>query len=269
VRRNFVRAGLIAFAAAWIPVQAAGAANSPAFRDCSFFAGLDPDFIQLSGATVGSPSALFVTSSQTSVTLKASESSDPGDSSGHDTFSVTVTGPGIAPQTVSGQGTGEVTLSVPLSGVAAGGQYTLNWAATFDNGFHMCPSGQTPQNSTTGANPFVLNVVSMAPPPAPLALTKLAESHRKWREKAGTTFSFNLSGPARVKLAFRQFLHGRSVPRGSRTLQGMPGKNSIHFTGRFGNGSRLAPGRYEVVVTATDPSGQRAKAKHIAFTIIR
>jgi hypothetical protein len=254
-------------AAAWLPAQAAGAANSPTFRDCAFAAGIDPDFVQLSGATVGTGGALSVSAGQSAVTVEASESSDPGDNLGHDTLSVTVTGTGVAPMTVSGQGTGHVTLSVPLSGVAAGGQYTLSWSATFDNAFHSCPGGMTPQNPT--ANPFVLSVVASTPPPVTLAVTKVRESHRKWRTKQGTTFRVGLSAPARVKLAFRQVLpSGRTVSRGSITRQGVSGTNSVHFKGRVASGSLLGPGRYVAVITAIDSSGNKSKPKRIAFTIL-
>src|SRR5260370_522906 len=65
------------------------AETSPSFGDCSFGGGLDPDFLQLSGATVSPQGTLTVSPSQGQVQLEASESSDPGDSSGRDTLSVT------------------------------------------------------------------------------------------------------------------------------------------------------------------------------------
>jgi hypothetical protein len=137
-------------------VAPAGAANSPTFRDCSFAGGLDPDFVQLSGATAGPNGTLMVSPSQSQVQIEASESSDPGDSNGADTLKVTVTAPNAAPRTLSGAGIGKVDLAVPLSGAAPGSSYSIDWAATFDNGNHMCPSGSTPQN--TSPNPFVLTV---------------------------------------------------------------------------------------------------------------
>jgi hypothetical protein len=268
--RTGLIAGLFVFAATWLPAAGARAANSPTFRDCSLVAGLDPDFVQLSGATVGSNGSLSVTSGQSSVTVEASESADPGDNQGHDTFSVTVSGPGATPRTVSGQGTGHVTLSVPLAGVAPGGQYTLTWAATFDDNEHPCPGGLTPMNPAAGSNPFVLNVIAGPPPPA-LTLTGLRESHHKFKEgpARGTTFGFDLSAPARVKLAFQQIVRGRSVGRGSHSLQGTAGHNSVRFRGRIPGGRRLKPGRYELVVTAVSADGQRAPARRIAFTISR
>jgi hypothetical protein len=146
--------------------SAALAANRPDFRDCSFAAGVDPDFVQLSGATTGPQGALTVSPTQNSVQVTASESSDPGDSSGHDTLTVMVSSAGAQTRTVSGSGTGKVVLTAPLDSVAAGRTYTISWAATFDNGNHMCPSPATPQNITP--QPFMVKVSGsqpVTPPP--------------------------------------------------------------------------------------------------------
>lgn len=168
--------GVLAAAAGAVAVGPADAANSPTFRDCSFGGGLDPDFLQLSGATVGPGGTLTVSPTQGQVQLEASESSDPGDSSGHDTLSVTVTAPNTPARTVSGAGVGKVVLAVPLNGAGPGSNYTISWSATFDNGNHQCPSGSTPQNTTS--MPFVLTVSGPAasgtpaptgPPPATFA----------------------------------------------------------------------------------------------------
>src|SRR5437868_15461614 len=94
-------------------IVSCGDNNSPGrqaaeFRDCSLAAGVDPDFVELSGAIMTSDGNLAVPPSQNSLGLKASESSDPGDSAGHVTLTSTITSPGIASQTVSGMGTGLV-----------------------------------------------------------------------------------------------------------------------------------------------------------------
>lgn len=255
--------GLVAFVVLWLPAHAALAANSPTFRDCSFVGGLDPDFVKLMGATVSPSGNLTVPDSQSSVTLEASESSDAGDNQGHDTFSVTVSGPGIGPQTVSGTGVGHVTLSVPLAGVPPGGQYTIDFSATFDNGFHTCPGSMTPRNPAS--NPFVLDVVPGSGPPGPV-VSHLRESHSVWREETGTTFSFNLSERATITMLFRK---NGSIPRGAIVKGGVPGLNVVHFHGWLKNGGRLAPGRYLVVVTATDAEGGRSSPVSIRFVIRR
>ncbi len=155
--RMLVATGALVLCAASLPVSAASAANSPTFRDCSLFApGIDPDFVQLSGVTVSPSGSLSVPPSQNHVALEASESSDPGDSSGHVTLAVTVTSPHTPTQTVSGAGTGLVFLFAPLVGSGTGKTYTISWAATFDNGQHLCPSSVTPENTTP--NPFVVSV---------------------------------------------------------------------------------------------------------------
>jgi hypothetical protein len=300
-------AGLVVLAAvAWLQASPAGAVNSPTFRDCSFVAGLDPDFVQLSGVGAGPGGSLAVGMTQRSVTIEASESSDLFDDVGNDTLTVAVSGPGAAPRTVSAAGVGHVFLTVPLSGVAPGGQYTLTWFATFDNGIHTCPSPGTPQNESF--NPFVLNVLSApvvttTPPlqlqPAPLTLTGLRESHRTWRPSGhptsrrarrapvGTEFSFELGRAAPVMLEFRQLLPGRrrgdrcippgrhprgrrctrSVTRGGLSITGSAGRNSVRFAGRIQHLPRLPAGNYMLVVTATNASGQSA-TRSIAFTIV-
>jgi hypothetical protein len=142
---------------AWLAVPAANAANGPTFRDCSLVGGLDPDFVQLSGVAVGPGGALTVPAGQQQVGVEASESSDPGDNLGHVTLNVTVTSRGVPTQEVSGEGAVKVLLSAPLlKSRKPGRTYTIGWAATFDNGNHVCPSESTPENTT--AKPFVITV---------------------------------------------------------------------------------------------------------------
>lgn len=162
MRKRHVVRGFVVLIVAVLGAAAASissAANSPTFRDCSFVGGLDPDFVQLTGATVGPGGALSAKSTKT-VKLTASESSDPGDSSGHDTFKVKVTAPGSPPRKISGAATGRVVVKLPLVGSSGGETNTVSWSATFDNGNHMCPSPQTPQN--TSPRPFVIKVTGPA-----------------------------------------------------------------------------------------------------------
>ena len=150
-------AGVVTAGGMLLGAPAARAANTPTFRDCSAFVeGFDPDFVEISGVVVGPGGRLTVAPSQQAVPLTASESSDPGDSSGHVTLKATVTSAGLATQTVSGAGAGRVVLQVPLPGPRAGRTYTISWAATFDNGNHACPSAFTPDNTPSDPHPFVL-----------------------------------------------------------------------------------------------------------------
>jgi hypothetical protein len=153
--------GAAALAGLSIGVPAASAdTNGPTTRDCSLlvpaigstFAGVDPDFIQLSGVSVGSSGAL--TATRNPVSLEASESPDPGDSANTVSFKATVSTPGTASRSFSGTAVGRVVLSLPLKGAAPGSSYTISWSATFDNGFHPCPGALTPANPTP--SPFVV-----------------------------------------------------------------------------------------------------------------
>jgi hypothetical protein len=278
--RMLVGLGAALVGMAWLPAQPASADNTAAFRDCSFVGGFDPDFVELSGAKVDSQGKLSVTPTQNQVTLTASESSDPGDSMGHDTFTVTVSAPDVPARRLSGAGTGRVVLSVPLAGAAVGSVYTISWSATFDNGNHACPSSATPQN--TGSMPFVLNVVANSPMSTPPTVTRVRQSHRAWRESGvavspsrkprppvGTTFSFILNERASVRFAFMRRQRGRRVIQGTRSFAGHTGLNRVPFGGRISSSRKLKPGRFTLVITAADRAAQRSQPRSISFTIVR
>ncbi|HEV3122946.1 MAG TPA: hypothetical protein VG266_00025 [Candidatus Dormibacteraeota bacterium] len=72
------------------------------------------------------------------------------------TLTATVTAPGVPSRTLTGAGVGSVLVALPLRGSGTGRTYTISWAATFDNGQHLCPSPQTPENTTP--KPFVVTV---------------------------------------------------------------------------------------------------------------
>jgi hypothetical protein len=265
---------------AWLSVQPASAENTATFRDCSFVGGLDPDFVELSGANVDSQGKLSVTPTQNQVTLKASESSDPGDSSGHDTFTATVSAPDVPARTLSGAGTGHVILSVSLAGAPVGSAYTISWSATFDNGNHACPSSATPQN--TRSTPFVLNVVANSRTSTPPTITEVRQSHRTWREKRlamspsrnptprlGTRFSFILNEQARVRFAFIRRQGRRTVTQGTLSFAGHAGLNRVYFDGRISSSRKLKPGRFTLVITATNRSAQRSQPRSVGFTIVK
>ena len=118
------------------PVRAAG---SPTYRDCSLLIGVDPDFIQLYGATLNR-GMLNVPVRHAVVQLQASESSDPGDGANRVSFQVAVTAKGVGTVKAQGAGTGEVVLALALPSPRHGRSYTISWSATFDNGEHACPA---------------------------------------------------------------------------------------------------------------------------------
>jgi hypothetical protein len=154
-----ILAGAAALAAGvlWQAVASADAANGPAFRDCSLVGGIDPDFVQLTGVTVGAGDMVTVARGTKRVGIEASESADPGDSMGHVTLKVMVTSRHVPTQEVSGAGTGKVSLSLPLKrSRKVGRSYTISWSAVTDSGNHQCPSANTPENTTP--MPFVVTV---------------------------------------------------------------------------------------------------------------
>jgi hypothetical protein len=141
----------------WQAAASADAANSPTFRDCSLVGGIDPDFVQLTGVSVGPGGSLIVSRGQQQVGIEASESSDPGDNLGHVTLDVKVSSPNQPTIDRSGAGTGKVVLSIPLErSTKVGRSYTISWSDTTDNGNHACPSASTPENTTP--MPFVVIV---------------------------------------------------------------------------------------------------------------
>jgi hypothetical protein len=147
----------LAMGVTWSRSPAVHAANAPTFRDCSLLLpGIDPDFVEIFGVTLTPGGALTVDPSTRSVQLEASESSDPGDSAGHVTLTVTVAAPSVPAHTLSGAATDRVLLTVPLTGSGTGRTYTISWSATFDNGNHACPSALTPEN--TQPDPFSVTV---------------------------------------------------------------------------------------------------------------
>jgi hypothetical protein len=189
-------------ASAVVAVPVADAANSPTFRDCSLFAaGVDPDFVQISGVSTGAGGSLTASGP---VKLEASESADVGDSAGHVTLEVTVTAPGSAAKTVSGAATGAVTVAVPLIDSATHATTnTISWAATFDNGGHLCPSSSTPENTTP--MPFVVTVPAGGAPGAgggacdvPKLRGKSLKAAKKAIRSAGCSLG-KVKGRGRVK----------------------------------------------------------------------
>ena len=103
----------------------------------------------------------------------------------------------------------------------------------------------------------------------------------------GTTFSFRLDHPARVKLAFRYLVSGRRVsgtcvarrPRnahrpyctrilgvGVLSVLAHAGMNRLHFDGRISARSKLKAGSYGVFVTATNPAGKTSPPHSLRFT---
>ncbi len=118
---------------------------------------------------------------------------------------------------------------------------------------------------------------------------KAAQISRKKRAPIGTTFRFTLDKPAAVRLAFTQAVSGRRVgsrcvaptranrkrrrctrtlTRGTISLSGHSGVNTIRFQGRVSRTRRLRLGSHRLVITASTP-GAGSTSKTLRFTIVR
>ena len=60
----------------------------------------------------------------------------------------------------------------------------------------------------------------------------------------------------------------RARPAGALVRQSSLGANSFAFSGRIGRRS-LTPGRYQMVLTATDPAGNTSRPATRSFKIVR
>jgi hypothetical protein len=58
----------------------------------------------------------------------------------------------------------------------------------------------------------------------------------------------------------------RTVTRGALSFSGHSGLNKVVFQGRLSPSKTLKPGRYKLIITATDATGQLATAR-LTFTI--
>jgi hypothetical protein len=143
-----------------------------------------------------------------------------------------------------------------------------------------------------------------SPPPHRPTLSRVSQTARTWRAGTalvkisrkrrkppiGTTFRFTLDQPAGVRFAFTQKVGGRSVsrkcvpqtrrnrrkPRCLRTVTvatlsftGHAGVNQVRFQGRITRRKKLKPGRYTLVITATNSARQTSAPRSLTFTIAK
>jgi hypothetical protein len=118
------------------------------------------------------------------------------------------------------------------------------------------------------------------------AISKLRQSHRRWREgrrpakvsslarrkrrgaPLGTTFSFKLNESAQVRFRFTRRRGKHKVKAGNLTFAGHPGRNRVAVQGRIPHHKRLRPGHYKLTATAS-VEGWRSKPRSLRFTIVR
>ena len=148
-------------------------------------------------------------------------------------------------------------------------------------------------------------LASALPLSAPV-ISGATQSHSRWREgdalaqiarrhehkpPVGTKFDFALNESASVRFAFTQPARGRRVGRRclatrkaraqrhvarcTRTLtlavmsfSGHAGTNTVQFKGRISRAKKLRPGRYTLVITASNAAGASAAAR-LRFTIVK
>jgi hypothetical protein len=149
--------------------------------------------------------------------------------------------------------------------------------------------------AVVAASPAVARPAAVTP-----VISRLSQTARTWRERGGlgqsakkppvgTTFSFSLNVPASVTFKFTTSVTGRrvggkcvaqtrrnkdrptcarTVTPGALTLSARAGTNKLSFQGLFSQHSKLAPGAYTAVVTAT-ASGKASATRTLSFTITR
>jgi uncharacterized delta-60 repeat protein len=123
----------------------------------------------------------------------------------------------------------------------------------------------------------------VAQQPDPLALSGLIVTHRTFSTgrrstrtvgraqaarspRRGTAFVFRLNRAATVIIRIKRLHHAGTIVKLKRTSSA--GGNRVAFSGRVGRHA-LRPSRYRATLTATDPSGNRSKARAVAFRIVR
>ncbi len=138
-------------------------------------------------------------------------------------------------------------------------------------------------------------------PTRPPSIRNVRESTRRWREPTprahvdrhkrlptGTMLSFSLNEPAEVHIAFERVMGGSPSPHGcvpntrspnphkscsrriavgSLSITTRAGTNRLAFAGRLSRTNQLRPGRYEMVIIASNAMGQRSMPVSLSFRI--
>jgi len=195
----------------------------------------------------------------------------------------TAYGSSTAVQSV-GTSSGPSAVAAAIGGLAPGTTYHFRLVAENSGGVAY-GGDQTFTASTTDAITTAPAQPSSPSPPAPSetslppAVQHARQSTTRWREgnrlarisraktPTGTTFWFSLNEPATVTFSFTERVSG-TVTAGTLTFKGHSGTNKVAFQGRISPVKKLKPGRYTVVITATNAAGVRSAPKSLSFTIV-
>jgi hypothetical protein len=117
-----------------------------------------------------------------------------------------------------------------------------------------------------------------------------ASRHTHQRPPIGTTFGLTLDQPASVTFTFSRLIAGRrahgkcvpgrghvtrklrcsrAVPAGTLGVSAPAGSDTLMFQGPITRNRRLAPGRYQVTIAASNAAGLRSATETLSFTILR
>ena len=72
-----------------------------------------------------------------------------------------------------------------------------------------------------------------------------------------------------MTFSFTQRVGRRTATAGTLTFTGHSGTNKVAFQGRISPAKKLKPGRYTLVITATNSAGVRSAPKSLSFTIVK
>ncbi len=186
----------------------------------------------------------------------------------------------------------------------APGSYTVTLQVTDDEG---CSAAElfTGQTAYCNADPGAITSLAVMVPRLPRPkITAARQTAARWREgnrlaqisrsgkrlPIGTTFSFRLNEQASVRFDFTRQASGRKVghrcvaktrknQRNKACMRAVRagvlrfgahrGANRVVFQGRISRSKRLKPGRYTLVITATNTAGQQSNRQSLRFTIVK
>ncbi len=237
-------------------------------------------FVDLPTAATGAATGVGETSANLNGTVGAG-----GSSTAYFQYGTTAAyGSSTAAQSV-GASSRPSPLAVAIGGLAPGTTYHFRLVAENPDGvvyggdqtFTTEARAATSKGEGTATSPSIPSET-----PLPPAVARARQSAMRWRESdqlarisraktpTGTTFSFSLNEQATVSFGFIQILgRHRRVRSGTLSFPGHSGTNMVAFAGRISRADKLKPGRYELLITATNSAGQHSQSVSLSFTIVK